>query len=363
MPRAHLVRTCRVVETPRVLQMRGMFDVQPSPESREEWAVDLPLDERPWSIGLIVGPSGCGKSTIAREMFGDAVITGHDWPLDRSVLDGFPEACGIKEITAALSSVGFASPPSWLRPYHVLSTGQQFRVTVARALAEAREIVVIDEFTSVVDRTVAQIGSAAVAKAVRRAGKRFVAVTCHYDVLDWLQPDWTYEPATNTYAWRAVQRRPPLHLTIRRVHRSAWRIFKKHHYLTGEIMAAAVCFCAFLGDEPVAFIAYRSQPGRTSGWAVHRTVTLPDYQGVGIALALSDATAARLAGTGRPVYGVTANPPYIRTLAASKTWRMIRAPRRRGYGATHYGDRWAGAYDRATASFRYVGPAEPGGID
>ena len=41
----------------------------------------------------------------------------------------------IKDIVALLSAVGFASPPAWLRPFHVLSTGQQFRVTLALLLA------------------------------------------------------------------------------------------------------------------------------------------------------------------------------------------------------------------------------------
>ena len=42
---------------------------------------------------------------------------------------------------------------------------------------------------------VAKVGSAAVAKAIR-SGKiacRFVAVTCHYDVTEWLAPDWVLE--------------------------------------------------------------------------------------------------------------------------------------------------------------------------
>src|SRR5204863_2808518 len=101
----------------------------------------------------------------------------------RSVLDGFPVDVPIKELIELLSSVGFSSPPAWLRPYHVLSTGQQFRVTLAWLLAAAPSdrLVVCDEYTSVVDRTVAQIGSAAVAKTVRRRGQRFVAVTCHED--------------------------------------------------------------------------------------------------------------------------------------------------------------------------------------
>jgi ABC-type ATPase with predicted acetyltransferase domain len=66
-------------------------------------------------------------------------------------------------------------------------------VFLARVAAEALQqppLVVFDEFTSVVDRTVAQIGSAALARTVRRRpGLQFVAVTCHEDVEPWLTPD------------------------------------------------------------------------------------------------------------------------------------------------------------------------------
>jgi ABC-type ATPase with predicted acetyltransferase domain len=82
-----------------------------------------------------------------------------------------------------------------LRPFRVLSNGEQFRVTIARALAEQPELLVFDEFTSVVDRNVAKVASAAIAKAVRRRKQKFIAVSCHHDIIEWLQPDWIYEPA------------------------------------------------------------------------------------------------------------------------------------------------------------------------
>lgn len=188
-------RSVDVVRTPRVQQLLGIFDVPPSKRSEQSWRheIDLPDD---WNVGVIVGPSGSGKTTLAREAFGKELVSGWDWPADKSILDGFPTAMGIKDITGLLSSVGFSSPPSWVRPFHVLSNGEQFRVNLARTLAEMPDLSVVDEFSSVVDRTVAQIGSAAVAKTVRRRKQRFVAVTCHYDVLDWLEPDWVYEPHT-----------------------------------------------------------------------------------------------------------------------------------------------------------------------
>src|SRR5262245_45950638 len=120
--------SCPVLDSPRVQQMRGMFDLPPEKSATLSWEVELPLAERAWNIGLIVGPSGCGKSTIARHLYPEAVSRQFDWPMDRSVLDAFPAELSIRTVVELLSSVGFSSPPAWLRPFHVLSTGQQFRV-------------------------------------------------------------------------------------------------------------------------------------------------------------------------------------------------------------------------------------------
>src|SRR5436190_107155 len=129
-----------IIESPRVAQLRGLFDLPAERTSRVSWAVDLALD-RPWRIGLITGPSGSGKSTIARRLWPVQIgrSASLDWPADRAVIDAFPDGMSIKEITALLSAVGFSSPPAWLRPFAVLSTGQQFRATLARLLAEAME--------------------------------------------------------------------------------------------------------------------------------------------------------------------------------------------------------------------------------
>src|ERR1700684_4066039 len=193
-------RITAIARSARVLQLEGLFDVPPSQQSESTWDIQLPIEGFDWQIGLIVGPSGSGKSTLAREAFSDVPFisanTGFEWPDDKAVVDGFPTELSIKEVTGALSSVGFSSPPAWLRPFRCLSTGEQFRATLARALCDPAPMVVVDEFTSVVDRTVAQIGSAAVAKAIRRIpGKRVVCVTCHYDVEEWLCPDLTLQRA------------------------------------------------------------------------------------------------------------------------------------------------------------------------
>src|SRR5437899_1268701 len=130
-----------VIDTPRVAQVRGIFDLPEAAASTEKWDVDLPLSHRPWNIGLIVGPSGCGKSTIARHVWPQTKqgIPPTAWKSCESILDSFPDTMPVKEVVEILSSVGFSSPPAWLRPFHVLSTGQQFRVTLARLVAETAE--------------------------------------------------------------------------------------------------------------------------------------------------------------------------------------------------------------------------------
>ncbi len=359
MPTVKLAVSVPVVKTARVLQLEGLFDVPPSERSAREWAVELPLDAAPWQIGLVVGPSGSGKSTLAREAFGAHIVSGYDWPADKAVVDGFPAALGIKEVTAALSSVGFSTPPAWLRPFRCLSNGEQFRATLARALVDERPLVVIDEFTSVVDRTVAQIGSAAVAKAVRRQpGRQFVAVTCHADVEEWLCPDWVVEMPAGTFARRSL-RRPQIELEVQRVEKDAWHLFKHHHYLDTALNPGAKCFLALWRGRPVAFASVLHYPHFAgSFWREHRTVCLPDYQGVGIGNALSDFVAGVMRATGKPYRSTTGNPAMMRYRAASKNWEMGRGPSRAsqpGSKSNRVLGRTA-ATNRLTAGFLFVGP-------
>jgi GNAT superfamily N-acetyltransferase len=340
-----------------------MFDLPAEPVARLEWHAHLPLEERPWHIGLITGPSGCGKSTLARHLWPRKVQTALSWPADASLLDGFPPGLSIKEIVALLAAVGFASPPAWLRPYGVLSTGQQFRVTLARLLAEAQatadRLIVLDEYSSVVDRTVAQVGSAAVARCVCGRGLQFVAVTCHEDVEDWLQPDWVYRAAEDAFTWRRLCRRPPIALSIHRVDRSWWRLFAPHHYLSHDIAASAVCFLARWGERPVAFSAWLPFVG--PGWPArreHRTVVLPDFQGVGIGNALSDTLAGMWKALGYRALSTTTHPALMRARLRSPHWRMRRRPSLAGRHEPGR-RRLRHATTRLTAGFEYVGPPLP----
>src|SRR5262249_40761531 len=207
------------------------FDLPPTARALRSWDVSFPLEEKPWHVGLIVGPSGSGKSTIARALFPDAFEdSGVPWPAHAAILDGFPATMPIKSITRFLCAVGLSSPPAWLKPFHVLSTGERFRAEVARLLANSPALAVMDEYSCSVDRTAAQIASAALARLVRSTGREFIAVTCHDDVEAWLDPDWIYRPDIDHFAWRRLRRRPAITLQVRRIGLEAWPLFRPHHY-------------------------------------------------------------------------------------------------------------------------------------
>ena len=147
----------------------------------------LALDAADWKIGVVVGPSGSGKTSIGRAIWPDVGIYDGDtgWPQDAPIVDAIAPAGNFDDVTGALSAVGLGSVPAWLRPFRALSNGERFRAGLARIIAEGRERVIIDEFTSVVDRQIAKIGAGAFSKAWKRGGGQAVLLSCHHDVLDW----------------------------------------------------------------------------------------------------------------------------------------------------------------------------------
>lgn len=186
-----------VDKTFRVSKIMADFDVDPK-HSNEHFEGDFDLPEE-WNVGIIVGKSGTGKTTIAKDMFGEELISGFKYN-HKSVIDDMPKDKNVEDISKAFYSVGFGSVPSWLKPYSVLSNGEKMRVDIARSILE-KDFIVFDEFTSVVDREVAKVASMAVSKAIRKQNKKFIAVTCHYDVIDYLEPDWIFNTDTMTFSF------------------------------------------------------------------------------------------------------------------------------------------------------------------
>ena len=360
MPSVDVLVKSDIENSFRVQQVKGIFDVPEMASIEHSWKISVPVEDRPWSIGLIVGPSGSGKSTVARACFGDQLIEhGFQWHEKKAIVDGFDPSLSATDITNALSSVGFSSPPQWLKPYQALSNGQKFRCDLAKALCESSDLVVFDEFTSVVDRTVAKVASAAVSKAIRRQDKkRFVAVSCHSDVEEWLDPDWVLDMTEQKFAWRLLRRRPEIKLDIYKASTMAWGLFSGHHYLTANIHKAAQCFVACWQGRPVAFTSFLTlvHPKVKNTKREHRTVVLPDFQGVGIGNALSEWLGGHLKKLGYAFQSTTSHPAMIKHRHKSDKWVVAKFGHANSPGktSTNTAAKTVSAC-RITANCKYVG--------
>lgn len=92
-----------------------------------------------WNIGVVAGPSGSGKTSIGKTIFGDNKIANlsEEWHTDRPIVDDIAPSRDFNIVTGMLASVGLGDVPAWLRPFHVLSNGEQFRAGLARLICES----------------------------------------------------------------------------------------------------------------------------------------------------------------------------------------------------------------------------------
>lgn len=375
----------------RAERVRSMFNATDEQATRFVLDLDLPeLDlDGDWSLGAIIGPSGSGKSSLGRQLWnGEAFHEGYDWTPGAPIVDDIARGGDFDTATGALSQAGLGDVPAWLRPFEVLSTGQQFRAEMARTLAEAPDRIVIDEFTSVVDRQIAQVGAGAFGKAWRRTGGKAVVLSCHYDILDWLEPDWVIDTATKTFQLASDRegkrrwQRPRIDVEIRLGGWDLWPFFKPHHYLDLPPMVGGKCYVAFVDGEPVAHlgVATKNAAVRHNGRVLQtvearasRLVVLPEWQGAGVGVRfLNEVCRMQLAGEGvlpgrrMTTQFQTSHPQLCHSLRRSPLWRQVsgslagsnkgasRASLRKTRGGEGIGSGFGGHF-RAVQGFRYYG--------
>ncbi len=284
--------SCSEFNSYRAARVKSLFNA----ESGAQFNLDanLDIDDKDWKLGVIVGPSGSGKSSIGRLIFGDeAFYEPNNWPSDKPIVDAISPDGDFDSVTGALATVRLGSVPCWLRPYHALSNGERFRADLARIVSEAPDKIVVDEFTSVVDRQIANFGALAFQKAWRRTGGQAVLLSCHYDVLDWLEPDWVYDTAKQDFARGSLWRRPKFGLQVQQTDSSYWPLFKEHYYLDLPLPVAAQYFVGTVDGEPVCHLAMstKSLPnGQFEGRAT-RLVVMPEWQGAGVGMRFLNAIA------------------------------------------------------------------------
>lgn len=360
----------------RAARVKSLFNAESGCNFDLDIEADLSGD---WNIGVIVGPSGSGKTSLGKVIFGKENNLIHDytkgWDHDKPIVDCICPQGDFNEVTGSLAAVGLGSVPSWLRPFHVLSNGEQFRAGLARILCEKPQQIVIDEFTSVIDRQIAKIGSLAFAKSWRRVNPtgKVVLLTPHYDVLDWIQPDWIIDTKTGHFERGCLRRCPEFELEIVKTNGSYWRYFKPHYYLDLPMPPSAEYFIGLVDGElacHVAICPFFTAPG----YRATRLVTMPEWQGAGVGTRFLDwCCQYHLDGKGRcsrklPTYFHTSHPQLVGALRRSPRWIQVsavlyggnKARSKRSIARTHKSEdihiaSGYGGHFRAVQGFKYIG--------
>lgn len=250
-----------------------------------------------FNIGLVLGASGSGKTTLAKSLFGEEIFKENLDP-KIPIIDQFPKELSYDDCANLLSGIGLTSVPCWIRPVLSLSNGQRSRAQAALILGNLGESInVIDEWTSVVDRTVAKVMSHCVQKRMRQFDKKLILLSCHYDVIEWLNPDWIIDCNTQKFIDRRLlrpeqrERKEKLEFDIREVTSATWPSFSKYHYLSNRVPGGK-CFYygLFHGQDQIGFMCFANycptRPGDVPTYHSNRVVVHPDYAGMGLGIRL-----------------------------------------------------------------------------
>lgn len=296
------------------------FDIQNKEQSNVIVEANLENLPKQWNIGVVYGGSGTGKTTILKNYFKKEMDKSY-FDNSKSLISNF-DWLEPKDATFLLSAMGLSSVPTWLRPFNTLSNGEQYRANLAYIVGSAleNEVILIDEYTSVVDRDVAKAMSNALQKYIRRTNKKIVLASCHFDIMEWLQPDWIYSPSKGRLEIAPSLRQPTIELQIFRCRYETWNLFKQHHYLTEDLNKAAKCYVITFNDKPCCFIGILPMPSGTiqNAYRISRLVVLPDFQGLSIGMKLLNYFGSLYLTDNKKLYIKTSNPSLFKGMEYNK---------------------------------------------
>lgn len=289
-------------------------------------AADISSD---FNIGLIIGASGSGKTTLAKQMFGEECF---EVLLDPSkpVIEQFDKSMTYEDCVNALTGIGLSQVACWIKPAGALSNGQKARAEAALQLCSNKQFVLIDEFTSVVDRNVAKAMAHCVQRFARKYNKRIVLVSCHYDIFEWLNPDWVIDCNKQIYSNRRLERlgferQEKIEFAIAECPRNTWHNFSKYHYLSDKLPGGHIeTFGIYLDGVQIGFQCFANYVPHRKGTKKimhsNRTVVHPDYVGFGLGMKVIDATSFIMKDRGYDVQAKFSSVPVFQSMSKNKNW-------------------------------------------
>lgn len=303
------------------------------PTTKSSHRLEVPVDLSDFTVGLILGASGSGKTTLAKKLFGeDFTVCAIDG--EKPIIDQFDKSLSYEECVNCLTGMGLTSIPCWLRPAKTLSNGQRARAEAALMLSRSSDdITVIDEWTSVVDRTVAKVMSHTIQKEARKSGKKIILMSCHYDVIEWLNPDFIVDCNKQEFVDRkrkgeveSFKRQDTLRLDVRECDKRTWQYFSKYHYLSHNLAPDTKhTYGVFEGKNQIGFCAFTRYAFKNPKMLhSNRVVIHPDYVGLGLGIKMVDLAAAELSSRGYEIRAKFTSVAMLKARIKNKNWQLLK---------------------------------------
>ena len=343
------------------------LDIDIKKKSVHNLSIDADIDSN-FNIGVIYGASGSGKTTLAKKIFGNDIFTTilND---DEPIINQLPKEFTYDECASMLSGIGLNSVPCWVRPVKTLSNGQRARAEAVLLITQQKDIVVIDEWTSVVDRNVAKAMSFTLQKYARKTNKKVILLSCHYDVIEWLNPDWLIDCNKQEFIKRKdedffFESREKIKFDIRQISGQSWKYFSKYHYLSDKLPGGKnYIFGLFIGDNQIGFQCFSNyvpkRPNQKIIYHSNRTVIHPDFQGFGLGMKLINLTSEYMKNNfDYKIMAKFSAIPVYKSMIKQKEWKYLGC--KRTFGKMKVGDnmsRKTGYRDEGikTFHFEYIG--------
>lgn len=286
--------------------------------------------ETQFNVGLIIGSSGSGKTTLAKKIYGEdcfKILIKNELP----ILEQFPKDYTYEQCANILSGVGLTSVPCWIRPVYTLSNGQKSRAEAALLMCQ-NKISIIDEWTSVVDRTVAKVMSNCIQKHARKQNKQIVLLSCHYDVIEWLNPDWIIDCNKQSYEnrrslWRSSERKEKLKFEIRKIGKETWKYFSRYHYLSENLPVGKTFFFGlFEKENQIGFLCFANYVPKEKNKKIifhfNRLVIHPDYAGLSLGKYFLNKCSELMKKQNYKIMGKFSSIPVYKSLIKSNLWKL-----------------------------------------
>jgi len=276
------------------------------------------IDIRLGDVIYITGDSGGGKSVLLQELYNrltsfsdifGMVASDKEFSVNDDILvDSLGRT--VDEAISYLSFAGLNDAYLFLRRYSDLSDGQKYRYKIAKLLSLNRDVIIFDEFCSMLDRETAKAVAFCIQKLIRKSKKTLIVATAHHDLIQDLSPsvlirknygyetDVTY-PKTINIQCSLIDK-----VTIEYGTIEDWRGLEYFHYRAGIPYGPQKIFVAKIGDRIVGAIIYSNSPLSCKprnlylGYVptaeeinkdfviISRVVVLPKFRGIGLAVKL-----------------------------------------------------------------------------